>query len=127
MSQISFHAGLPFISVVLYVKSNRLVVQDVLLDTGSYATMFKASILEQYGLHQEVTDITKRILGVGGVEFVTEKKIEGMELGELVVRPMTIQLGRMDYGIPMNGILGVDFLVQAGAVVDFKKLEIRKG
>jgi hypothetical protein len=31
----------------------------------------------------------------------------------------------MDYGFPADGILGLDFLVAAGALIDFGRLELR--
>ena len=31
----------------------------------------------------------------------------------------------MDYGFDMDGVIGADFLVQVGAVMDLKALELR--
>jgi len=45
-------------------------------------------------------------------------------VGDLIVSP---HLGSVNYGFQMNGILGLDFLLQTGAVIDFKALELRKG
>jgi hypothetical protein len=36
-------------------------------------------------------------------------------------------MGALDYGIPMDGILGVDFLLQASAHIDLKALTLTKG
>jgi hypothetical protein len=41
------------------------------------------------------------------------------------VKAFTIQIGAMDYGFHIQGILGMDFLLQAGTVIDLKDLEIR--
>lgn len=35
-----------------------------------------------------------------------------------------IEIGAMKYGIEMNGILGMDFLLQAGATIDLAELKI---
>jgi hypothetical protein len=31
----------------------------------------------------------------------------------------------MDYGFEINGVLGMDFLVRTGAVIDLQELELR--
>ena len=33
----------------------------------------------------------------------------------------------MDYGFPADGILGLDFLLHIGAVIDLEGLELRAG
>lgn len=33
----------------------------------------------------------------------------------------------MDYGFALQGLLGTDFLRQAGAIIDLKTLEVRTG
>ncbi|MFB9277975.1 hypothetical protein [Cohnella cellulosilytica] len=60
----------------------------------------------------------------GGEEFLYEKKIHSLKLGDVFMPQFTIQIGAMDYGMDMNGILGTDFLVANGAIIDMKKLEI---
>ena len=37
---------------------------------------------------------------------------------------VTIQMGAFDYGIPIEGILGLDFLLQVEARIDFKAMII---
>jgi hypothetical protein len=36
-----------------------------------------------------------------------------------------IEVGAMDYGFPADGILGLDFLLRAGALIDLRQLEVR--
>jgi hypothetical protein len=62
--------------------------------------------------------------GIGGRESVVEKAIEGIEVGELTVPAFSIQLGALEYGFALNGILGMDFLRQSGAIVNLDSLVI---
>jgi len=48
-------------------------------------------------------------------------------LGSVSIHPFTIQLGSLSYGFRLDGILGVDFLLELGAVIDFDQMIIRKG
>lgn len=36
----------------------------------------------------------------------------------------TIEVGVMDYGLAINGILGMDFLIETGAIIDLARMEI---
>lgn len=36
----------------------------------------------------------------------------------------TIEVGVMDYGFDINGILGMDFLIETGAIIDLARMEI---
>lgn len=37
---------------------------------------------------------------------------------------LTIEVGVMDYGFDINGILGMDFLIETGAIIDLARMEI---
>ncbi len=47
-----------------------------------------------------------------------------IELGVLVVRDADIDIGAMDYGFEIDGIVGIDFLVKARAVIDLAEMNI---
>ena len=43
----------------------------------------------------------------------------------LQVNDFEVEVGAMDYGFAIDGIIGTDFLLQVGAVIDLPRLEIR--
>lgn len=51
--------------------------------------------------------------------------MERLSVGELRAEGFEIEVGAMDYGFEIDGILGMDFLVRAGAIVDLARLKIR--
>ena len=59
--------------------------------------------------------------GVGGYEFVVEKVIDAIICDATKLCHCTIQLGEMDYGQDIQGIIGSDVLHQLGAVIDYKQ------
>ena len=77
------------------------------------------------GMQYEPDDMVHRIRGVGGTEFVFTKRVDRIRLGELDVTSFEIEIGAMDYGYEIDGIVGVDFLMEVGAIIDLAKLEIR--
>ncbi len=103
-------------------RGRRLDLENVLLDTGSASTIFSADRLLDIDLRCEPTDILNRIRGVGGTEFVFSKTIDRLSLGSLMVADFEIEVGAMDYGFgfELDGIVGMDFLEQVGAVIDLR-------
>ena len=99
-------------------------LSKVLLDTGSAATLLNIEHALGLDLDCLPTDPLRRICGVGGAEFVFEKRIAKITLGEMRCMDFAIQIGDMDYGFPLDGIIGMDFLTQVGAQVDLANLKI---
>ena len=48
-------------------------------------------------------------------------------MGDLEVKDFEVEIGVMDYGFEIEGIVGIDFLTQSGALIDLAQLEVKKG
>jgi hypothetical protein len=116
--------GLPYTTVTLFHHNRQITLDNVLVDTGSAGTIFPTDQVLTIGLRLERDDIVHRIRGVGGAEFVFTKPVDVMALGGLRVNNFGIEIGAMDYGFQINGIIGMDFLLQIEAIVDLDALEI---
>ncbi len=114
--------GLPFVTVTVHANEQMLQLDRVLLDTGSGGTVLKTDHLVKLAVTPEPTDKLRFLHGIGGDEAVIEKSISALQVGEFFAALFTIQMGAMDYGIAMDGILGLDFLIRAKAVIDFRAL-----
>ena len=101
-----------------------LELHNVLLDTGSAGTVFSADSLLAIGLVYEPDDPIHRVQGVGGSEFVFLKQVDLVTIGELQISNFAVEGGAMDYGFEINGIVGTDFLVAVGAIIDLRTLEM---
>lgn len=123
-SPIRIMSGLPFVSVIVHANGQTLRLERVLLDTGSAGTVLKADHLITVGVIPLPTDRLRFVQGVGDDEVVIEKSIDGLQIGEFTAAPFTIQMGAVEYGIPMDGIVGLDFLIRANAILDFKSFHV---
>ena len=47
-----------------------------------------------------------------------------MQIGQCQLRDFEIEIGGMDYGYEINGILGMDFLTQGRALINLKEMRI---
>jgi hypothetical protein len=124
MSTITIRNGLPFISVILTANGQQLQITDVLLDTGAGASVFKTDDLLTIGVVPSLTDRIRFMSGIGGREAVIEKQIDALTVGTRTLHPFTIQLGAVNYGFIINGIVGMDFLLAAGAIIDLNTLTL---
>jgi hypothetical protein len=125
MSLFEIRHGLPFVSVILSANGQSLTLTDILIDTGSAATVFQTDVLKPLGITPQPADPIRLMVGIGGgTEAVIERPVDTLEIGELRVHPFMVQIGLLDYEIQMNGIVGTDFLLTSGAVLDFSNQSI---
>lgn len=115
---------LPFTTVTLTYAGAELDISDVLIDTGSASTIFKADVVAVLGITPELNDVIHTIRGVGGAEVVFSRQVDRLWVEGASVEGFEIEVGRMNYGFAMNGILGMDFLLEAGAIINLRDLRL---
>ncbi|SFM21764.1 Aspartyl protease [Paenibacillus sp. 1_12] len=114
--------GLPIVDIDVIFDGRKLHIKNVLLDTGSAGTILDADVVSEIGVKPEGTDKTAIIHGVGGTEIVFTKWFDSVSLGDWFVKSCKIEIGVMDYGIDIQGIIGFDFLRAAKLVIDTDKM-----
>ncbi len=125
--KIIIENGMPFVSATVYANQKSFMIERALLDTGSTGTAFRTEDLESLGIYYTQDDDYILLKGFGGLEPIVEKAIDAVVVGDLTVGPMVVQMGALDYGYNIQGIIGLDFLLQAGAVLDFVEMDMGKG
>lgn len=123
--KIRLERGLAYLEATLTFRGRSLQLAAIILDTGSASTIFSADCLLEIGVVPEPLDALRRIRGVGGTEFVFTKRLDLLAVGDIEVPDFEIEVGAMDYGFPAEGILGLDYLLRAGALIDLQHLELR--
>ncbi len=126
MVKLNLKYGLPFCTIKISYKGKNMLIDNVLLDTGSGGSVFKMDIVEEIGVTIEDDDVIETISGVGGSEFVYKKVVDCISLGELEIKNFKIEVGVMDYGFEINGILGMDFMKKVGAVINLNEMKVTK-
>lgn len=127
MTRLVLRAELPFVTVSVNHRGKAVEVENMLLDTGSASTLVSADLAAAIGIVPQPSDRLRILRGVGGREVVFARTIERIEVGGRGVDDFEIEIGGMDYGFDIDGILGMDFLRAAGAVVDLGALELSLG
>jgi hypothetical protein len=122
--RLTLKDDLPFISINLSFAGQTTEIEDILVDTVSASTILAADAVSVIKLTPQPTDELRIIRGVGGTEIVFSRVVDYVAVGERSVSSFEIEVGGMDYGFPVNGILGMDFLNRTGAIINLKDLQI---
>ncbi len=116
--------NLPFITITVAYKGNVIDIPNVVIDTGSYSTIISADIVASVGIVPASEDRPYTVRGIGGTEVVFTRRIDYLQAGECRISDFEIEIGGMDYGFEINGIIGMDFLIFAGAVINLREMMI---
>jgi predicted aspartyl protease len=122
--QLTLKDNLPFTEVKVAYRGQEVEIKDVLVDTGSATTIFSSDLLAEIDITPLPEDILYTIRGVGGIETVFSRVVDHVQLGKQKLSKPEIEVGGMDYGFEINGILGMDFLTRVGAVINLRDLNI---
>jgi predicted aspartyl protease len=124
MIRITLRDDLPFVTVRVIHDGTAVEVADVLVDTGSASTLLNADIVSDLGIFPRPDDRLRTLRGVGGREVVFARNIERLEVGERGLDNFEVEIGGMDYGFAISGILGMDFLTKTGALINLRDLTL---
>jgi predicted aspartyl protease len=122
--RIRLRDDLPYVEVVLTFREQQIRLGNVLVDTGSASIIVPADRVSEAGLYLEPDDAVHRIRGVGGSEFVFAKRVDMLSVGNLQVSDFDVEVGAMAYGFSIDGIIGMDFLLQVGAIIDLAQMQL---
>jgi hypothetical protein len=121
--KIQMEDGLPIISISIAYKGKRIQLDDVLLDTGCSTTIFDTDEVEEAVLTiDRKNGRPKRMYGVGGQsELCYEQTVTDLEIDHFLLDSFQVQLGMTKETYGFNGILGADFMIKSGLIIDFKE------
>ncbi|KPA16184.1 hypothetical protein MHK_003605 [Candidatus Magnetomorum sp. HK-1] len=122
MMKLEILYNLPFISIEVSYKGASINISNILIDTGSASTILAADSVKEIGIQPDDNDIPYSIRGVGGSEIVYRRCIDYIKADALSIENFDVEIGGMDYGFDINGIVGMDFLVQSNAIIDLHQM-----
>jgi len=102
-------------------------VRDVLVDTGAASSVLNADLAADAGdagIFAGHADKLRVLRGVGGGEYVFVRQIARVAVDGHGLDHFDLEIGEMDYGFDLGGILGMDFLRASGAIIDLQNLTL---
>ena len=88
------------------------------------ALFLKLDLVEEIDIKAEPDDYVGTISGVGGSEFVYLKRIDALEFGSIKVEDVVVDIGIMEYGFDIDGIIGMDILLKIKSIIDLDELKV---
>lgn len=125
MYSLKYKDGLLYASVELTEGSKSTVVENVIIDTGAFHTIILTDYLDDLDVEFNENDELIKASGYGGIQFSSvRKKIDKMCIGDIGLEDVKIDFGVIDPKERVNGLIGIDFLRQAGVIIDLVDLII---
>ena len=113
-----------FITVSVAYQGMSIDISNVLIDTGSATSILAVDAVASISIEPVLEDIFHTIRGVGGTETVFVRHLDYLQIEQYRLPNFEIEIGGMDYGFEINGILGMDFLIRAKAIINLAKMRI---
>ncbi len=113
---------LPFTTVTLCYGTQEIDVPWILVDTGSATTVLSADHAAEVGIQPAADDRIRTLRGVGGTETVFTRTVSSLRVRDTGIDDFDLEIGGMDYGFEINGVLGMNFLKRTGAVIDLRTM-----
>ena len=125
--RLTLRDDLILVSVTVVYQGREVEVPDMVVDTGSATTMLSTDVVAQIGIVPELHDVLHVVRGVGGTEVVFSRRVDRLQVGPRAVEQFEIEVGGIDKAFDINGILGLDFLLRAGAIINLGTLQLGFG
>ena len=122
--QLTLRDDLILIPMTVVYQGREIQVPDVVVDTGSATTMLSTDTVAHIGIAPEPQDILHVVRGVGGAEVVFSRRVDRLQVGPRAVEDFEIEVGGIDDAFDIKGILGMDFLLRTGAIINLGTLRL---
>lgn len=63
--------------------------------------------------------------GIGGEHYAYRKQIDSISIGEIELKDIEIDFGVIDENGNINGLIGLDVLLELGVSIDLKNLKLK--
>lgn len=116
--------GLPLATAELVFQGRKIILDNVLIDIGCAVTIFDTDVMAEIGVTIDfVNGIPTTMYGVGGKgEVCNQQKVSGLYIDGQLLNDFHLQLGMVQDMYGFDGLLGIDFMLETGILLDFKNL-----
>ncbi|QAT39853.1 retropepsin-like aspartic protease [Clostridium sp. JN-9] len=117
--KLEYKEGLLFTSIGISYKGRSKIINNVVVDTGASGSIISPDAVDDIGIYAELNDKIMEYYGVGGsTHNAFVKNIEEIKIGNESINGIQIDFGLIDQSGKINGLIGLDVLIEIGAVID---------
>lgn len=122
--RLTLRDELLLVGATVACQGREIEVCDLVVDTGSASTLICTDAVTPVGIVREPDDTLHVVRGLGGSEVVFSRRVDRLQVESQALERFEIEVGGSDAGFDINGILGLDFLLRAGAILDLGALRL---
>lgn len=123
---IRYEYGLLFIDINVCYNGKCKLIKNVVIDTGASHTIISPDVVADIGITAEPTDKFITMYGIGGEHYAYRKKVDSISICGYKLEKLEIDFGLIDDNGSINGLVGLDVLLELGLSIDLNNLKLRK-
>jgi predicted aspartyl protease len=123
--KLEYRNGLLFTNIEIIVNDNRKIIDNIVVDTGAAQTVISQECVEDIGISFTGKEEIVTTYGIGGEEHAFVKEVDEIVIGDFKLKNYNIDFTGFIYD-DINGLLGLDILMDGGFIIDLKDLTIKK-
>jgi predicted aspartyl protease len=100
-------------------------IKNMVLDTGAARTLISQDAVDDIGLNVGLDDRIVTYFGIGGKAYAFRKSVDSIQIGDYIIENIAVDFNDFGYE-DINGLLGLDLLMQAGFTIDLLQLEMNR-
>ncbi|MCB5237702.1 MULTISPECIES: retropepsin-like aspartic protease [Niallia] len=112
------------VEMTISYKGKTKVIDKLIIDTGAAHTLISSDIVFDLGIYFENGDPLVSAYGIGGEEYSFRKLVNFIKIGTHEIHEMKLDFGNLD-DWEINGLIGLDILMNGKFLIDLEKLELR--
>ncbi|MCC0731313.1 MULTISPECIES: retropepsin-like aspartic protease [unclassified Clostridioides] len=119
MKNFKYKNGLLYTDIEILIENKNILVKDIIIDTGVSHTIISSSYLEESDIGFNDDDTIVKASGYGGtVQYSVRKLVNKVACGDITLENIKLDFGEIDPEEKVNGLLGLDFLINANLIID---------
>lgn len=125
--KLEFKGGLLFTSIQISFRGKSKIIDNIVVDTGAAESIISPDAVEDIGIYAELEDSVNSFYGVGGsLHNFFMKNVTKLTIDDFETNDVKLDFGIIDPKGKINGLLGLDILMNMGAVLDLEELAITR-
>lgn len=121
--KVQYRDGLLFTNIEIVYKGEKKKINNIVIDTGASQTLLSQECVDDIGIKVGADDELVVSYGIGGKEHAFSKKVEEIIIGNYKIKDCKLDFTSFPYE-DINGLLGLDILVNGGYIVDLKDFQL---
>ncbi len=119
MKNFKYKNGLLYTDIEILIENKSIIVKDIIIDTGASHTIISSSYLEESDIGFNDDDTIVKASGYGGtVQYSVRKLVNKVTCGDITLENIKLDFGEINPEEKVNGLLGLDFLINANLIID---------